>query len=52
MKHLEDLEKYAKENFIPIARKQTTEFMVNTIKENNYKSFLNLELQSDIQLFF
>ena len=42
MKHLEDLEKYAKENFIPIARKQTTEFMVNTIKENNYKSFFEL----------
>ena len=42
MKHLEDLEKYAKENFIPIARKQTTEFMVNVIKENNYKSFFEL----------
>ena len=42
MKHLEDLEKYAKENFIPIARKQTTEFMVKIIKENNYKSFLEI----------
>ena len=42
MKHLEDLERYAKENFIPIARKQTTEFMVNIIKENNYKSFFEL----------
>ena len=42
MKHLEDLEKYAKENFIPIARKQTTEFMVKIIKENNYKSFFEL----------
>ena len=39
MNSLNELEKYAKENYIPIARKQTTEFMVNLIKENNYKSF-------------
>lgn len=42
MKTLDQLEKYAKENYIPIARKQTTEFMVNLIKENNYKSFFEL----------
>lgn len=42
MKTIEELEKYAKENYIPIARKQTTEFMVNLIKENNYKSFFEL----------
>lgn len=42
MKTIEELEKYAKENYIPIARKQTTEFMVNIIKENNYKSFFEL----------
>lgn len=42
MKSLEQLEKYAKENYIPIARKQTTEFMVNLIKENNYKSFFEV----------
>ena len=39
MKHLEDLEKYAKENFIPIARKQTTEFMVNVNGNANVKIF-------------
>ena len=42
MKTIEELEKYAKEKYIPIARKQTTEFMVNLIKENNYKSFFEL----------
>jgi predicted O-methyltransferase YrrM len=42
MKTIEELEKYAQENYIPIARKQTTEFMVNLIKENNYKSFFEL----------
>ena len=42
MKTIEELEKYAKENYIPIARKQTTEYMVNIIKENNYKSFFEL----------
>ena len=42
MNSLEQLEKYAKEKFIPIARKQTTEFMVNLIKENNYKSFFEV----------
>lgn len=42
MKTIEELEKYAKENYIPIARKQTTEFMVNLIQENNYKSFFEL----------
>lgn len=42
MHSIEELEKYAKENYIPIARKQTTEFMVNLIKENNYKSFFEV----------
>ena len=42
MNSLNELEKYAKENYIPIARKQTTEFMVNLIKENNYKSFFEV----------
>ena len=42
MKTIEELEKYAQENYIPIARKQTTEFMVNLIKENSYKSFFEL----------
>ena len=42
MKTFEELEKYAKENYIPIARKAVVEYIVNTIKENNYKSFLEI----------
>ena len=42
MHSLNELEKYAKENYIPIARKQTTEFIVNLIKENDYKSFFEV----------
>ena len=42
MKTFEELEKYAKENYIPIARKAVVEYIVNTIKENNYKSILEI----------
>jgi len=42
MKTLEELEVYAKEKYVPIARKPTVEFIVETIKKNNYKSFLEI----------
>ena len=42
MNTIEELEIYVKNKYVPIARKQTTEFMVNVIKENNYKSFFEL----------
>lgn len=42
MKTFEELEKYAKENYIPIARHAVVEYIVNTIKGNNYKSILEI----------
>lgn len=42
MNTIEDLEIYAKRHFVPIARKATISFMINLIKENNYKSFLEI----------
>lgn len=42
MKSIEEIELYAKENYIPIARKPTIDFLINLFKENNYKSFLEI----------
>ena len=42
MHTIEEIENYAKEHFVPIARKQTTEFMLKLIKEKNYTSFLEI----------
>ena len=42
MDSLSKIEQFAKENYIPIARKQTIEFIVNIVKENNYLSFLEI----------
>ena len=42
MNSLESIEIYAKENYIPIARKQTINYMVNLFKTNNYQSFLEI----------
>lgn len=42
MDTLEQIEQYAKENYVPIARKQTVQFLVNLIKENHFKSFLEI----------
>lgn len=42
MKSIKEIEEYAKENYVPIARKKTVEFLINTIKENNFKSFLEI----------
>ena len=42
MHTLEELEKFAKEKYIPIARKQTIEFMTSLVKEKSYKSFFEI----------
>lgn len=42
MKKIEDMELFAKEYHVPIARRQTIEYIVSLIKENNYSSFLEL----------
>lgn len=42
MKTLLDIEQFAKENYIPIARKQTVQFILDLIKKNHYQSFLEI----------
>ena len=42
MNNLEEIEKYAKENYVPIARKQTIDFILSLFKEKNYSSFLEI----------
>lgn len=42
MNNLEEIEKYAKENYVPIARKQTIDFILSLIKEKNFSSFLEI----------
>lgn len=42
MNDVKEMEKYAKEKYIPIARKQTIEFIINTIEKNNFLSFLEI----------
>ena len=42
MNTLEKIEEFAKENYVPIARKQTIEFLVDLFKKNDYKSFLEI----------
>ena len=42
MKTIEQIEDYAHEQHIPIARRPVVDFMINLIKENNYKSFLEI----------
>ena len=41
MLDIKDIEIYAKENYVPIARKQTIEFILNLMKERNYTRFLD-----------
>lgn len=36
------LEEYAKNNYIPIVRNKTCEFLLDTIKTNNYKNILEI----------
>ena len=42
MLDIKDIEIYAKENYVPIARKQTIEFILNLMKERNYTRFLEI----------
>ena len=42
MNSLEKIEEFAKENYVPIARKETLEYIKKVFKENNYKSFLEI----------
>lgn len=42
MKTIEEIEIYAKENFIPIARKEVVSFLISIIKQNNYKNILEV----------
>jgi len=42
MNTLEEIEQYAKDNYVPIARKQTVEYLIKLIKENKYQSFLEI----------
>lgn len=42
MNTIEEIEIYAKNKYVPIARKQTIEFILSTIEKNNYKSFFEI----------
>ena len=42
MNNIEKIELFAKENYVPIARKETIEYIKKVFKENNYKSFLEI----------
>ena len=42
MNTLEKIEEFAKEHYVPIARKKTIEFLVDLFKKNDYKSFLEI----------
>ena len=42
MNNIEKIELFAKENYVPIARKETIEYIKNVFLENNYKSFLEI----------
>ena len=37
MKTIEELEQYAVEHYIPIARKDLVAFLIKLVNENNYK---------------
>lgn len=42
MNSIEKIEQFAKDNYVPIARKETIKFLKNLVIENNYKSFLEI----------
>ena len=42
MNTIEEIEIFAKDHFIPIARKQTVSFMIDLIKKNTYTSFFEI----------
>ena len=45
MKTIEELEIFAKDNYVPIARRDVVAFLSKLIKDNNYKSILEIEPQ-------
>jgi len=42
MKTFSELETYAKENYVPIARKPFVDYLVKLLKDNNYKKVLEI----------
>ena len=42
MKTIEELEIFAKDNYVPIARRDVVAFLSKLIKDNNYKSILEI----------
>ena len=42
MKTIEELEQFAKDNYVPIARKDVVRFLQNLIKENGYTNVLEI----------
>ena len=42
MRTIEELEIFAKENYVPIARRDLVAFLTNLIKEHKYKNILEI----------
>lgn len=42
MKTIEELEKFAKDNYVPIARRDVVAFLINLINKHNYKNVLEI----------
>lgn len=42
MKTIEELEQFAKDNYVPIARRDVVAFLTNLIKKNNYENILEI----------
>lgn len=42
MNLLEELKEYARDNYVPIIRDENLEYLINLIKENDYKSVLEI----------
>ncbi len=42
MKTIQEIEKYAHDNFVPIARKPLVDFLINQISQNGYKTMLEV----------
>lgn len=42
MKTIEELEKFAKDNYVPIARRDVVSFLINLIKEKGYTNVLEI----------
>lgn len=42
MNYIEKMEQYARENFVPIIRKDNLNYLINLINEHNYKNILEI----------